>query len=286
MDCQRIAQILIRKFETECAEDVSAVVLYRVSSETRAGCYLIPKTGDGQARKLERAFLVKGHGVQIEAYDWEELEQAMTGDRLSVNLLLDAKLVWACDEQTENRFSDLCTRAIVTEPSWMMEQFDAVMAECRALYFKLFDASSDAVQTAAFLFRKISGALLLRGNSYLHGGLDTLSDEVVKLPDIPVCYAEVSEKLTETADPQVLQGLLRKLLMQTQKLAASQSEEVLKVPAAQAYTGVYEQAKVWYECITECCFSGKAEGALQYACQLQELLDAAAKRSQQAAAAC
>lgn len=280
MDYSRIAQIFIDKIKAEYGEDIAAVVLYgpEESDETLSGCYFVPKTERGAA--LGRAFLIKEHGVYVPSYTWTELAQCSKDDRRNVNLLLDAKLLYSCSEEDTALFESL--RRNAENFAECDKQLENLIFACKELYFTFYEPCADAAAIAIEIAEKISCALLLYNGSYRKREWNCLKEEVLALPQIPQCYAEVMDQLIKTADPQLLKGMSRKLIMQTQELVMPKtSVQSEKLPAQTAYTGVYEQAKILYEKITDACFNGKSEAALLYADSLQKLLDEAAERSQQ-----
>ncbi len=281
MEQNRIIEILIEKVKMEYADDVAAVVAYGKQDETYAGCYIIAANQRG--KELSGAFLIREHGVQISCFTFDELTQLGTGDRRDVYLLLDGEALYVRSEEDKAVFEAIRERTANCDKIdlWLIR----LLFDCKEMYFTFYEQEADAAQIAAALFQTISCALLMHGGSYKKGGWENVVEQVLALEQVPECYLQVVEQLHKTADPAILKNLFRKLIVQTGALILpkQQPKETL-LPAKAAYAGVYEKAKIYYEKIIEACFAKKAQTALLYTADLQQMLEDAAARADKAPA--
>ncbi len=281
MDYQKIAQILIEKIKAEYAEDIAAVVSCPAKDQpdVSAGLYLITKTERGKA--LGRAFLVREHSVHIPCYSYTELAELGTYDRKEVYRLLDGQLLYVKSTEDAGIFEAIRQKTADCDKIELM--LVRLLYDCKELYFTFYENEADAAAIAIQILKKISCALLMYNGSYLKSGWDGMKEEVLSLAYLPECYALAIDQVSKTADPAVLKNLCRKLMMQTSELIlpkkAKQNE---LLPAEQVYAGVYEQAKVYYEKITQACFAKKASVALLYATDLQQMFDRLAQTADKA----
>lgn len=277
MDCNRIAQIFAEKVKAEYQKDVAAVVVYGAAEDERK-CYFIPKTERGMT--LGRAFLVKGHGVEILPKTFAQLAQLGAGDRREIGMLLDAEVIYTASEEDTVMFEKL--RCEAAQPVDKEGQLKEQLLKCKELYFRFYEPECDAAAIAVEILQQVSCVLFLYNGSYLKHGWDCLREEVLALEKIPACCEDAFDQLTQTADPQILKGVCRRLVAQTEvlaeKITPGSSE---KMSVVEAYTGIYEHVKGLYEKTVAACFAAKAESALLYAKQLQEELDRAAARSEE-----
>ena len=277
MDCNRIAQIFAEKVKAEYHEDVAAVVVYGAAEDGRK-CYFIPKTERGMT--LGRALLVKGHSVEFLPKTFAQLAQLNTGDRREIGMLLDAEVIYTASEEDTVMFEKL--RCEAAQPADKEGQLKEQLLKCKELYFRFYEPEGDAAATAIEILQQAACVLFLYNDSYLQHGWDYLREEILSLEKIPECFEEAFDQLTKTADPQVLKGVCRRLIVQTEALVENitpGSSE--KVSVIEAYTGFYEHAKALYEKTISACFAEKAESALLYAGQLQAELNKAAARSEE-----
>lgn len=274
MDCSRIAHIFAEKVKAEYKEDVAAVIVYGAAEDEKKCCF-IPKTEQGLM--LGRAFLVKEHGMEILPKTWDELAQLGKGDRREVSLLLDAQVIYAASEEDAVRFEKLRREAM---PPADEGQLKEQLLKCKELYFRFYEPGMDAAANAVEVVQQVSCVLFLYNGSYLKHGFDCLREELLALEQLPECCEDVLDQLTQTADPQILKGVCRKFIMQTEEMMKKDTpENIEKMSAKSAYSGIYEHIKGLYERISGACFAGKADSALFYAKQLEEELDKAARKS-------
>lgn len=277
MEKNRIIELLIQKADTEFHGDVAVIAGW--GSEESRKYYYIPRTERGY--ELGGSFLVKGSVVSFEPCTWEWLAQCRKGDRREVGMLLGGELLYAYSEKEASYFEQLRELSLRTEDK--EKYLKAMMLRCKELYFTFYENEKDAAMLAVDLLERISYALLYANDSYLKGNYHTLAEEVASLERVPECYGEAVKQIAATADPQVLKRVCQKLIAQTNALLNEEGvQEPEKLSAKVVYDGMYEQAKELYQNIIDACFAGKADSALLYAKKLQQKLDQAAARSNQA----
>ncbi len=280
MDYHQIALLLIEQIKAEYADDIAAVAVYEdAASGQPQGVYLITKTERGRA--LSRAFLIEEHGVEIECYSYTELAQLGIGDRKNVHRLLDGQLLYVSSEE------DAAILDAIRQKVENCGNIDAFLSDllyaCKELYFTFYEKQADAAAIAIKIVQKISCALLMYHNAYPKCGWAQIKEEVLALDRLPECYLQVTEQLCKTADPAVLKNLCRKLIMQTDELLLPKEQVMCdRKPAAEIYQGVYEKAKIYYEKIVAACLEKKANVALFYTADLQQLMDELAAQADQA----
>ena len=277
MDKNRIVELLIESAKTEFRGDIGLIVDYGEAGASQR-YYYVPRTERGWS--FGSTFLVKGTAVLLEAMGPEDLLQCSKGDRREVVKLLGGEVLYAYGENERACFEQLKEDA--AQPIDKQKYLKAIMLRCKELYFSFYEEGTDVAMLAADLLERVSYALFLWNDSYLQGGRASMKEEVLALPVVPDCYAECVAAIAKTADPQILKRVCQKLIAQTNEFVLTFEEEPQqKLPAKAVYSGLYEEAKIMYQNIIAACFEGKAESALLYAKQLQNMLDDAANKSTQ-----